>query len=267
MKRLLKRQPSPALIIAMIALFAAAGGTALATGHSKHPSDSSSDKRIASSAAKSYFNKHIGKASVLHAKKADGATTATSATHATTAGSATTAASATTAGSATTASNASALQGYAANSLVRANSSAMIVNASSTPVNQTLLTSTAPVNGGMLLQVNFTCASFSGAANTRWDITPKVDGTAAGNGLVLFFPHANVTSQVGDSAGGSVYVPVTAGSHVFSYTGIQTAGDGSLDCDIYTSTLFVPFGDTGAVGASRPAEPAAGHRHPFGAQP
>jgi hypothetical protein len=73
-----RRRPSPALAISLVALFAALGGGAWAA-----TSDSKSDKKIAKNAAKSYFNGHIGGASVSHASTAGTATSATNATHAT----------------------------------------------------------------------------------------------------------------------------------------------------------------------------------------
>jgi hypothetical protein len=94
------RRPSPALIIASIALFMALGGGAYAATSS----DSKQDKKIASAAAKNYFKKHIGSASVSHANTANSSNTANSANSANTAN---------TAGSAGTASNALALGGVA----------------------------------------------------------------------------------------------------------------------------------------------------------
>jgi hypothetical protein len=67
------RRPSPALVVAFVALFAAAGGGAYASS----TSDTKSDKKIANKAAKTYFNKHIAGASVSHANTAGSATDAT----------------------------------------------------------------------------------------------------------------------------------------------------------------------------------------------
>jgi hypothetical protein len=89
MSRLRFRKPSPAIVLASIALFAALGGGAYAA-----TSDTKSDKKIAKKAAKSYFNANIGGASVSHANTAGSATSATNATNATNAANATHAASA-----------------------------------------------------------------------------------------------------------------------------------------------------------------------------
>jgi hypothetical protein len=60
------RRPSPALILSSVALFMALGGGAYAAS-----SDNKTDKKIANSAAKTYFNNHIGGASVSHANTAN----------------------------------------------------------------------------------------------------------------------------------------------------------------------------------------------------
>jgi hypothetical protein len=94
MRKSLLRRPSPGLILACVALFVALGGGAYAATSS----DTKADKKIAKKAAKSYFNGHIGGASVSHANSASSATNATNATNAS---------------NATTASNANALGGAA----------------------------------------------------------------------------------------------------------------------------------------------------------
>src|SRR5215475_4718696 len=99
------RLPSPALVISMVALSLVLGGTAVAASTAKH-GDKKADTKL--------IKKLAPTLSVKHAKTADSATTAanaTNSTHATSAGSAT---------SATTAANATALNGFAANQLVRA---------------------------------------------------------------------------------------------------------------------------------------------------
>lgn len=85
------RAPSPALVISLIALFVALGGTSLAAGRAlttKHK-DAKADTKLVRKLAPSL--------SVKHAKTAGSATTAASATHATTADSATSATHATSA--------------------------------------------------------------------------------------------------------------------------------------------------------------------------
>jgi hypothetical protein len=71
MRKSLLRRPSPALILASIALFVALGGGAYAA-----TSDNAKDKKI----ARNVFFNNIGSASVSHASTADNATHANSAT-------------------------------------------------------------------------------------------------------------------------------------------------------------------------------------------
>lgn len=105
MSSFLKHRPSPALIISIIALVAAAGGTALASGPigsgatKKHP-DASADKKT--------FNRLAPNASVKFARFAGAANTATSAN---TAGASNTANTANAANTANTAGNANNLGG------------------------------------------------------------------------------------------------------------------------------------------------------------
>jgi hypothetical protein len=105
------RLPSPALVVSMLALAVALGGTAFAANSaatkSRHK-DKKADTKL--------IRKLAPTLSVKHAKSADSATTAASATHAATADSATKATTATTATSATNATNASKLGGVAASS-------------------------------------------------------------------------------------------------------------------------------------------------------
>lgn len=131
--------------------------------------------------------------------------------------------------------------------LSRATSATTVVNTTSSPTSGTLIAGvTAPAPGGLLIDYSFSCASFSGTTDTRWNIDVKVDSLTQGLGLALFFPHA-ANSIVGDSASMSVFVPVSAGNHNITYTATRTAGDGSLDCNINTSSLFVPFKNDGTT--------------------
>jgi hypothetical protein len=95
------KAPSPALVISLLALFVALGGTSLAANRAiagKHR-DAKADTKL--------IKKLAPRLSVKHARTASRATTAGSATHATSADSAT---------NATTAADANALQGRAASS-------------------------------------------------------------------------------------------------------------------------------------------------------
>src|SRR4051794_6336999 len=98
MNRRLKA-PSAALVISLIALFLALGGTSLASNLAKKHGDAKADTQL--------VKKLAPKLSVKHAKTANSAATAASASHATTADSA---------ANATTAANANALQGKSASS-------------------------------------------------------------------------------------------------------------------------------------------------------
>jgi hypothetical protein len=82
----MKKRISPGTAIGLVALFVALGGGAYAATSS----DTKQDKKIANKAAKSYFNGHIGGASVSHASTAGSANSATNATNATNAGNANT---------------------------------------------------------------------------------------------------------------------------------------------------------------------------------
>ncbi|HZT83836.1 MAG TPA: hypothetical protein VE984_00245 [Gaiellaceae bacterium] len=110
------RGPSPALVISLIALFLALGGTSVAATKvilAKH-ADKKADTKLVKKLAPSL--------SVKHAKTANSATTAASATHATTADSATNATNAT---NATTAANATALGGISASGYTRRDCSSL----------------------------------------------------------------------------------------------------------------------------------------------
>jgi hypothetical protein len=152
--------------------------------------------------------------------------------------------------------NADKLNGYSANQLIRATSSQRFVNSDpASSVSGNLLTAKAPKRGGLLLNVDFSCASFHGAAYTRWDVTLKIDGGSAGD-LVIEIPKTGAES--GASGAFTGYVPVAAGSHTVSYSAGQSLGDASLDCNIFTSSLFVPFNNRGEVPALTRLEPQIG---------
>jgi hypothetical protein len=132
--------------------------------------------------------------------------------------------------------------------LTRAISAEPFVNATTTPVTNTLIAGVvAPTAGGFLVNITFSCASFTGTTNTRWDITPKVDAISHNN-MVLFFPHAAVATQVGATASATFFQGgMAAGTHAISYTASRSNGDGSLDCNIFASSHFVPFNNAGGT--------------------
>jgi hypothetical protein len=142
-------------------------------------------------------------------------------------------------------SSADKVDGLDANQLIRASGVTSTVNTSTTPTSNSVLNATAPANGGLLISMSFNCVSFNGTTDTRWDINPRVNGTNVGLGLLLTFPHAALASTPGASASGSVFVPVTSGAHSIQYNATRSSGDGSLDCNILTTSLFVPFGNNG----------------------
>jgi hypothetical protein len=100
---------SPATLVAVIALIAALGGTAIAAGGL-----TGTQKKQVRKIATKVFKSNIGGATVAHAGSADSATKATTATKATEATKATTATTATTATKATTAIDAEKLGGHTA---------------------------------------------------------------------------------------------------------------------------------------------------------
>ncbi len=131
--------------------------------------------------------------------------------------------------------------------LSRATSATTSVNASTTPATGTLIAGvTAPAPGGLLIDYSFACASFSGTTDTRWDLDVLVDGVIQGTNMAVFFPHGTSTG-VGETASMSVFVPVTAGNHNITYSASRVSGDGTLDCNINTSSLFVPFKNDGTT--------------------
>ena len=140
------------------------------------------------------------------------------------------------------------LDGRTATSFLRANSNSnSVVNTGAeATAAATLLRSRAPTRGGFLIDLSFTCRSNTGSGETRWDITPKVDGESVATNLVLSIDQG--TTGQGDSASGSFYVPVTAGSHPIGYSASREgSGTASLDCNIFITSLFVPFRNDGRV--------------------
>ena len=123
---------------------------------------------------------------------------------------------------------------------MRATSGIATVNTGiNTTATANVLTAIAPrAGGGLLVNLSFTCASFSGAADTRWDLSARVDGVNQGIGMVLWF--RGDEGDLGDSASTTVFVPVAAGNHTVGYTASRSSGDNSLDCNIAASSLFVP---------------------------
>jgi biotin carboxyl carrier protein len=76
MRRLTQARPSPALIVAILALVAAVAGTAVAQQATTSQVTKKKAKKIAKKQAKKYFDANIGNASVAQADTADTATNA-----------------------------------------------------------------------------------------------------------------------------------------------------------------------------------------------
>jgi len=116
MWRFVLRRPSPALVVAFVALLIALGGTSYAafrlprnsvgTKQLKHNAVTASKIKNGAVTASKINTSGLTVPNALHANSADSATNATNATHATTAGTATNATHATTADNATDATNA-----------------------------------------------------------------------------------------------------------------------------------------------------------------
>lgn len=144
-------------------------------------------------------------------------------------------------------SEADTVDGFNAGDLVRGAGSTTWVNTSISPTQVDVFTITAPVDGGIVTTLSFNCASFSGITNTRWDVTITVDGEVVWpTGGLLYFNNAETVS-VFDSASTSFFSAVAAGDHDVGYNAVRRAGDGSLDCDISETAVFVPFGGDGST--------------------
>ena len=130
----------------------------------------------------------------------------------------------------------------------RGYSSFTIVNETSSPVSErnALTNILAPRRGGFLVDFSFNCASFDGTTNTRWNISPRFDGALiGGNAIPLFFPHGGAGDPIGDSGSVTFFRAANAGSHRVSWTASRSAGNGSLDCDIWVSSEWVPYNNNG----------------------
>lgn len=145
--------------------------------------------------------------------------------------------------------DADTVMGYAPSDLLRGEGGTATVNTSTTPATADIMTVEAPIAGGILTTLSFNCASFTGSTNTRWDVDITVDGATESLGIILDMNHAEVTGTVYDSATTSAFTAVSAGSHDIGYRATRSSGNGSLDCDISATALFVAFDGTGATPA------------------
>lgn len=139
------------------------------------------------------------------------------------------------------------VDGYNASDLVRGAGTVTYINTSTSPVTTNVLTLVAPTDGGFVTNLSFACTSFSGTTNTRWDVVITVDGASESiTGGLLYFNHAE-SATVFSSSASSLFSAVSAGSHDVGYRATRIAGDGSLDCDISETAVFVPFGSDGST--------------------
>jgi hypothetical protein len=151
-----------------------------------------------------------------------------------------------------TAASADKLDGFDASDLVRGASDTASVNTSTTPAAATVFTATAPKAGGLLVNLSLGCRSFIGTTNTDWFLSITVDGAVKAQPSLLSFPHVDLSTDPADSASVTAFVPVTAGNHLVGYSATRDTGNGSLDCFIMESSLFVPFSNTGVTPLARP---------------
>ena len=183
------RLPSPALVLSMVALAIALGGTAFAantvvTAKHKHK-DAKADKKL--------VKKMAPKLSVKHAKTANSATTAASATHATSADTATNAGHATSADSATNATHATSAD--SATNATHATSATNAANATHATTADTA--ANANTIGGKKVQQFFVNQAASTAAAT----VLSVDGvTLKGSCDASTNPHLTVQNDSGQGA-------------------------------------------------------------------
>ena len=154
-----------------------------------------------------------------------------------------------------TATNSSLLGGLKATDLVRADAASTTINTNpaatfTQTVNPVVV---APVKGQLQFSIMVSCASFNGTTDTRWDVQARVDNVVTGSTAVFFFPHVNVNPS-GDSVTLVGQASVNPGNHALSLSGTRSNGNGSMDCNIGSTSLFVPFKDDGT---QRPADSAA----------
>lgn len=154
------------------------------------------------------------------------------------------------------------VDGFNASDLIRGAGAPATVNdiAANSPVSNNAVTSIeAPTDGGLLINLEFGCASFGGTTNTVWFIQPTVDGVVATSSRTsVDFPHADLSSTPYSSGGSTAFVSTAAGNHNIGYVAILQFGDGSLDCDINETVAFMPFDSTGATPADASSSGSGG---------
>ena len=246
--------------IALLALFIALGGTTYAaTALPKNSVGTKQLKKNAVTAVKiksgSVTNTKIGANAITGAKvkddsltgadilesslgkvpsaaAADSATNATNATHATTADTATTAA------------NANALNGYAANGLIRiaqgSNTSSVVLAGSETTV--TSVSITAPAAGFVQVIADYNTIGTGCPCEGWYILKDAVTSTLSGNYKIT----RNETNSTYHSGSLGWIFPVTAGVRTFQLRGFNNVGTTVSANGASLEAMYVPFGSTGA---------------------
>jgi len=231
--RRIRRLPSPALVISVIALTAAIGGGAFAIA----ASDNKKDKKIAKKVANKQIKKKAPGLSVLHAQTADTATTATTADTATTA---TTANSAKNADNATTTDAVTSFTYSASNGstdkvvLQNFHGLSLLASCTSGANNGLTVKAKSTVNGA---DIGYESTSQGGTGGTATG-TVHNDSTQIGstpNAIMsptAFVSTTNGTVGIGFASGQIVYSQPNGGSRVsvaWTYTG-GPGSPGGRDC-------------------------------------
>lgn len=235
------KAPSPALVVSLVALFVALGGTSYAA--LSLPKNSVGTSQLKNGAV---TNKKVAKKLIVYgAKAAVVAAAAIEAEHALSADTATSATTATNASNATNAANATTVGGYAPNGLVRAAEGQGEITATGSAQDIASLSIVAPSAGFVIVNGSAVSDQHSGSGcpcvtglflnadasdiNTNpWRVATTVDGVDEPN-----------------TGGVSWAFQVAAGGHTFALRGYQIFGTGAIDMSGQLTASFVPFGPTG----------------------
>jgi hypothetical protein len=268
--------PSPALVLSMLALIAALGGTSFAAGSvsakGRHD-DVKQDKALIKKMAKNL--------KVKYAKKAGQANLATNAAHATNADSAThatSADSATNATNATTAANSNQLQGLAANQLVRASGVSAGTNGDdcsgpaaadnfqdTTFTNLVTKTVTAPVAGELIIigkvSAEYDAGSPAGSF-MRLRARFLVDGAGVGPESESLLTDSSANCKEAKTMSLVALGAVAAGDHTVNLQVAKSAITGGTGLawigNAAFVTLFEPFANDGTQGTGMTYHPGTG---------
>jgi hypothetical protein len=169
---------------------------------------------------------------VPSAAAADSATSATNATHATTAD------------TATTAGNANALNGYAANGLIRiaqgSNGGSVVLGGADTTVASVSIT--APAAGFVEVSADYNTIGTGCPCEGWYILRDAVTTTLSGNYKIT----RNETASTYHSSALGWIFPVTAGVRTFQLRGFNSTGTTVSANGAALQAVYVPFGSTGA---------------------